>query len=569
MSINDENLLAVVAAKDEALAQKDRQIVELQLMVKSKQQQLDVSMRQCEQLLRRLYGPKSEKFDPDQPFLELIMADVLANAESAENAGQELNGEDEEPQQGEQEETGADVSEPAADPESSAPDKPRKKSRRNGRVPIPDWVQRRIIEVDVDEEQKIDLETGEPLARLGYNDTIKLEVIPGKLQANVYRRWKYGPVRDAKGRTRIIIPELPRFALGSCKADAGLMADVIVAKTCDHMPLYRQEQKSEREGLRLPRTTAADWYLKSAELMQDLYGLQLTATRSAPILKTDATRLPLFIPGNGKTHSAAIWVWIGADGVNTPELAFQYTFDQTKERPAEFVAECPETLEYFQADAASVYDQLLQTGSFTEAGCWSHARRYWFDAIAGAPLEAAHVLGEIRLLYRIEDEIRERKPEERQGIRQARSAPIVARLYSTFAEWETAALPKSPMGQALTYFRNQREALHRYLLDGRLDIDNNDCEREFRYVATGRRNWLFVGSERGARAFAVHLTMVRNCAHRGINPLEYYSDVLRRIPVQPRDRLEELLPANWKAGPALPDRIVMPAMYSTDRAPPR
>ena len=230
---------------------------------------------------------------------------------------------------------------------------------------------------------------------------------------------------------------------------------------------------------------------------------------------------------------------------------------------------CPGTLEYFQADAASVYDQLLQTGSFTEAGCWSHARRYWFDAIAGAPLEAAHVLGEIRLLYRIEDEIKEGTAEQRRCVRQARSTPIVARLYGTFAEWETAALPKSPMGQALTYFRNQREALHRYLFDGRLDIDNNDCEREFRYVATGRRNWLFVGSERGARAFAVHLTMVRNCAPRGINPLEYYSDVLRRIPVQPRDRLEELLPANWKAGPALPDRIVMPAMYSTDRAPPR
>ena len=333
MSINDEKLLDVVAAKDEALAQKDRQIVELQLMVKSKQQQLDVSIRQCEQLLRRLYGPKSEKFHPDQPFLELIMAEVIANAESEQNAEQELIDEDEEREEGQPEETAPEGDEPVADPEGSAPEKPRKKSRRNGRVPIPDWVQRRIIEVDVDDEQKIDLETGEPLARIGHEDTIKLEVIPSKLQANVYRRWKYGPVRDANGRTRIIIPELPRFPLGSSKADAGLLADVIVAKTCDHMPLYRQEQKSEREGLRLPRTTTDDWYLKSAELMRDLYGLQLTATRSAPILKTDATRLPLFIPGNGKTHSAAMWVWIGADGENTPQLTFQYTFDQTKERP--------------------------------------------------------------------------------------------------------------------------------------------------------------------------------------------------------------------------------------------
>jgi hypothetical protein len=110
--------------------------------------------------------------------------------------------------------------------------------------------------------------------------------------------------------------------------------------------------------------------------------------------------------------------------------------------------------------------------------------------------------------------------------------------------------------------------LHRYLGDGRLDIDNNACEREFRYVAVGRRNWLFAGSERGARAFAVHLTLVRNCAHRGINPLEYYSDVLRRVPTHRRDRLEELLPRNWKSAPPLPDRLVMPAMYSTDRPPP-
>ncbi len=565
MTTNAEQLLALVAAKDEELARRDRQIVELRLIVRSKQRQFEVSIRQCGQLLRRLHGPKSKKFHPDQPFLEPIMADVLADAGSAEGAEQEAARGDraaDEPDE-------AACPEPPAEPPDPGSEGPRRKNRRNGRVAIPDWVQRRIIEVDVDEDQKIDLETGEPLVRIGHRDTIKLEVIPSKLQASVYRRWKYGPVRDAEGRTRIIIPELPPFPLGSCKADAGLLADVVVSKTCDHMPLYRQERKSEREGLRLPRTTTDDWYLQSAELLGDLYGLQFEATRSAPILKTDATRLPLFIPGNGKTHSAAMWVWMGTDGVNAPELAFRYTFDQTKERPAAFVAECPGTLEYLQADAASVYDELLEGGAITEVGCWAHGRRHWFDAVDSAPFEASHALAEIRLLYRIEDQIKDRSPPQRRCARQARSAPIVARLYGTFSRWENTALPKSPLGQALTYFRNQRAPLHRYLSDGRLDIDNNACEREFRYVALGRRNWLFAGSERGARAFAVHLTLVRNCAHRGINPLEYYSDVLRRVPAQPRDRLEQLLPGNWKAGPPLPDRIVMPAMYSTDRAPPR
>jgi hypothetical protein len=183
-------------------------------------------------------------------------------------------------------------------------------------------------------------------------------------------------------------------------------------------------------------------------------------------------------------------------------------------------------------------------------------------------MEAAHALGEIRLLYAVEEDIKSLPPEQRRDIRQERSAPVIETLYKTFAEWERAALPKSPMGEALTYFRNQNVALHQFLHDGRLNIDNNACEQEFRYVACGRRNWLFAASERGAQAFAVHLTLTRNCCHHGINPLEFYADVLRRIPTHPRDRLRELLPANWSAGPPLPDRIIMPAMYSTDRAPP-
>ena len=559
--MDGEQLLATLAAKDEELAQKDRQILELELIIQSKQRQLETSIRQCEQLLRRFHGPKSEKFHPDQLLLEPILAELIAGLEAVADPGDESVSLHDVRTEGD--------GESGPDP-SVAPDKPAgpaRNNRRNGRVAIPDWVERHIIEVDVPDEEKMDLETGAPLPLLGHEDTVKLDVIPSRLEAKVYRRLKYGPVEDAEGTTHIIIPELPAFALGSCKADTGLLADVIVSKTCDHMPLYRQEQKSEREGLRLPRTTSDDWYLQSAELVERLYQLQAEETRANPILKTDATRLPLFIRGNGKTHSAAMWVWMGTDGVAVPDLTFEYTFDQTHEQPEAFTGQCPDTLEYLQADASSVYDQLLEAQDIKEAGCWAHARRYFFDAVDSAPLEGSHALAEIRLLYAVEDDIRGVPPDQRRDARQARSVPIVTRLYEKFAAWEQTALPKSPLGQALTYFRNQKDALHRYLNDGRLDIDNNACEREFRYVASGRRNWLFAGSERGARALAVHLTLVRNCVHHGVNPLQYYTDVLRRIPTQRRDRLKQLLPKNWQPGPPLGDRIIMPAMYSTTRVP--
>jgi len=199
---------------------------------------------------------------------------------------------------------------------------------------------------------------------------------------------------------------------------------------------------------------------------------------------------------------------------------------------------------YLQADAYSAYDALYRTGQIVEVGCWAHVRRKFFDTREEDP-EAMKVLALIQKLYAVEREGATMEVEARGLLRQEKSAPVLAEIDRVREELARTALPKSGLGEALRYLHNQREALGRYLLDGRLKPDNNGAENQLRVVAVGRKNWLFAGSQEGARRAAMLYTLAQGCKLAGIDPFRYFKDVLLRVATHPASRIDELAPAGW------------------------
>ncbi len=200
---------------------------------------------------------------------------------------------------------------------------------------------------------------------------------------------------------------------------------------------------------------------------------------------------------------------------------------------------------YLQADAFSGYDRLCAGPGVTEVACWAHARRKFYDARTTAPELAHEALARIGQLYDLERQAKEFSPNNRCAVRQRESVALLNSLGDWLLDQKLRVLPKSPLGQAISYSLANWQALCRYVEDGDLSIDNNLSERALRAQAVGRKNWLFVGSDNGGRTAAVLFSMTASCKRHGIDPFRYLADVLRRLPTAPRDRITELLPDIW------------------------
>jgi hypothetical protein len=243
----------------------------------------------------------------------------------------------------------------------------------------------------------------------------------------------------------------------------------------------------------------------------------------------------------GRTLPGRIWVYAGQPG----ELHFRYTPTKETKHPAKFLADYEG---YLQADAYSGFDRLYADGSIVEVGCWAHARRKFFDAKETAPTHAIWALHAIGRLFEIDREGREAnlEAEELLALRQEKSAPIVESFFEWIAELRDKVLPRSPIYAAIRYALNQREALCRFLEDGRLRLDNNRAERALRQVAVGRKNWMFAGSAMGAHRAAVLYTLVSSCRELEISPVEYLTDVIEKVSgFFPDSRRGELTPRGW------------------------
>jgi transposase len=381
---------------------------------------------------------------------------------------------------------------------------------------------------------------GAPKVRIGEDESRELEYIPARLEVRVHVLPKYA---CSKCRDGVASPPVPPKPTPGGMAGTGLVAFVVVSKFADHLPLYRLEDILTRHGVYLSRSTLGDWVRDAAAVLEPLASLQEALVLQSPVIWTDDT--PVTVLGGEQPGSTKgrFWAYIGDD--EHPYTVYDFTMSRSRDGPAAFLRDYRG---FLQADAYGGYDGIFlgSDGGIEEVACWAHARRKSYDARSNAPRQANEILEWIRQLYDIEDRAPGWPAAERLALRQQEAVPILDRIEAKLDELTGRVLPKSALGKAVTYARNQWAALQRYTGDGRLTIDNNVSERTLRLQAIGRKNWEFVGSaEAGPRA-AVLFTILAGAKRHHLEPWAYLRDVLLRLSAGETD-LAKLLPDRWAA----------------------
>jgi len=411
--------------------------------------------------------------------------------------------------------------------------------RRKGRQI--DWDKLRQIrhEHDLSDEEKVCSCCGRTMDRIGEDVTRELEYEPAKLEAHIHVRPKYACRHCKDGVSAAPLP--PRPIPGGI-AGPGLVTEVIVSKFGDHLPLYRLEDILTRYGVYISRSTMCDWVKSTADLFRPLYDLQRELVLQSSVMWTDDTPITV-LGGREGSFQGHFWTYIGDR--EHPYSVYDFTTNHSRDGPARFLRDYSG---YLHADAYTGYDGIfLAPGSgIIEVACWAHARRRFFDAVRSNPRESHQVLEWIRQLYDIEDRAHDWSVDVCRELRAGEANPVLDKIEAYLAELARTALPKTTLAKAVTYARNQWEALRRYTEDGRLRIDNNTSERTLRHQAIGRKNWLFLGSEAAGPRAAVLYTILAGAKRHRIEPWVYVRDLLLRLNAEDA-RLEEMLPDRWAA----------------------
>ncbi len=423
-------------------------------------------------------------------------------------------------------------------PPASEPKAP--PGQRRSRKPDYDRLPPVRIEHDVPEADKTCTHCGKPKTRIGEDEARVLEFIPARFELQIHVLPKYACSRCRDGVTA---PEPPPRPVSGCIAGAGVLAEVVVSKFAEHLPLYRFEDISTRYGLYLPRSTLCDWVRYVADLLKPLYQIQRELVQTAPVIWTDDTPVTVLGGEEPGSHKGRFWVHIGPTGL--PYDVYDFTENRKRDGPAQFLANYAG---YLQADAFTRYDAIYtgSDGRILEVACWAHARRKFFEARSSSPAEASLIIEIIRRLYEVEDRARSLDDSARCAMRQAEAVPILERLREELDRQSSRLLPKSALAQATTYALNQWQALCRYTQDGRLTIDNNVSERRLRDQAIGRKNWLFLGSDQAGPRAAVLCTIIAGAKRHRIEPWAYLHDVILQLSVDASpELLASLLPDRW------------------------
>jgi transposase len=389
------------------------------------------------------------------------------------------------------------------------------------------------------------------LHKIGEDVAERLDIVPAQFRVLVVRRPKYAcrtcedVIVQAPAPARLIEGGLPTEAT---------VAQVLVSKYADHLPLYRQAQIYARQGVNLDRSTLADWVGRAAFLLRPVHGRLLDRLKASTKLFADETTAPVLDPGRGQTKTGQLWAYARDDrpwgGTDPPGVAYVYAPDRKAERPIAHLAGFKGVL---QVDGYAGYKVLAEKGDVRLAFCWSHVRRRFYElAQAGPAPIASEALTRIAALYRIEAESRARAAEERCAIRQERSRPLVEAFEPWLREKLSLISQKTKLAEAIRYALARWAGLCLFLDDGRVEIDSNTVERAIRPLTLNRKNVLFAGSDGGAEHWAIVASLIETCKLNGIDPQGYLADVITRIVNgHPQSRLDDLLPWAYPVEPSL------------------
>ena len=466
-----------------------------------------------------LLGQKSERLPADELQLSILVLEGL------------LGEQDLVVPEGEQDEEDSE-SATEGDAEDAEPE-PRPKP--TGRRPIPENLPVVDIEVIPDEVLQAGLEHFD---QVGEEVLSTLERRPSSLVHCRIRRLKFLPKdRDRLDTPAFHIADPVDLPIERGLAGPGLLAETVVRRLGDHMPFHRLQKIYAREGVVLSKSTICGWHKALHGLCRPLVeAMWSDALDMAPYLCTDATGV--LVRDQKKCRRGHFWVVIAPER----HVLFRYT-------PKHNGATVGSMLKGYKgvlvADAHSVYDHLYADGEVTEAGCWAHARRYFFKSLTSEPEQARAAIALIGKLFKLERDFAGFSAKKRKKERLKKSRPVVDAFFDWCDARVDTVLDDTPLAKAIGYVRNQREALHTFLRDGRIPIHNNGSERELRRQALGRKNWLFVGNDDAGEVNATFVTLIASCEMHGIEPWAYLRDLFCLFPRWPKSRVLELSPARW------------------------
>jgi transposase len=471
------------------------------------------------ELQRHRFGRRAETLPEDQLLLG------LEEVEQVEASG----------------EVAADKADPATRTRRAA-------KRRLNRGSLPPHLPR--VEMIVDIEDHACPCCRNALHRIGEDVSERLDIIPAQLRVLLIRRPKYGcraceeVVVQAEAPARLIEGGLPTDAT---------VAQVLVSKYADHLPLYRQSQIYARQGINLDRSTLADWVGRAAFMLRPVYDRLLETLKDSAKLFADETTAPVLDPGRGRTKTGQLWAYARDDrpwgGTDPPGVAYVYAPDRKAERPIAHLAGFRGIL---QVDGYGGYRVLAERGDVELAFCWAHVRRRFYElAVAGPAPIASEALERIAKLYAVESEVSGRSADERRAVRQEKSKPIIDDLESWLRAKLELISQKTKLAEAIRYALSRWQGLVRFIDDGRIEIDSNVVERSIRPIALNRKNALFAGSDGGGEHWAIIASLIETCKLNAVDPQNYLADIISRIVNgHPNSQIDNLLP--W-AYPAVPD----------------